>query len=222
MRKVLVFAIIFVLFNIPFLVNPATVNACTCLPYTSVKETAEFSDGVFLGKIVSTNRNEIDEFTAEFNAATYVFSVSKVWKGDMGKEVRVKTEASSAACGSFFDVDKEYVVYVNTQDGEYLTGLCNGNQEATASYIAEVTDELGSGTTPGNGPSIVPSPTDPQPPEPSIFPPGPEKPQPEAPPLITSSLLVVWMGILTVVVCGSSLTTLLLLFKVLRDRGAKV
>ncbi|MFQ5493686.1 MAG: hypothetical protein ACE5DX_06025 [Candidatus Dojkabacteria bacterium] len=81
MKKLFIFAIILALVNVPFLVDPASACTCSCMPYTSVKETAEFSDGVFLGKVVSTIRDEIDEFTTEYNAVTYIFSVSKVWNG---------------------------------------------------------------------------------------------------------------------------------------------
>lgn len=96
-------------------------------------------DAVFTGKVL-----EVDE---KYNSTTKVkLSVSETWKGVNTKEVVIYTAMDSAACGVYFEKDKDYLVYAHLEDGEYTTYLCSRTTELT--HAQSDLKELGEGTVP--------------------------------------------------------------------------
>jgi hypothetical protein len=96
-------------------------------------------DAVFTGKVLDVKE--------KFNSTTQVkLSVTETWKGVSTKEVVIYTAMDSAACGVYFEKDKEYLVYAHLEDGEYTTYLCS----RTAELLHAQSDlkELGEGTVP--------------------------------------------------------------------------
>ena len=80
---------------------------------------------VFVGKVISVDRYE--------DLQDVQFTVSKVYKGAPGQEVKVDTErvgTSEAVCGNDFRVGEEYLVYaygvVNEPGDEYSVDACGG------------------------------------------------------------------------------------------------
>ncbi len=117
----------------------STGYVCSCLPPGTPQEEMAKMDAVFSGKVLDVKE--------KFNSTTEVkISVSETWKGVTSKEVVVYTAMDSAACGVFFEKDKEYLVYAHLEDGEYTTYLCSRTAEL-AQAQADL-KELGEGTEP--------------------------------------------------------------------------
>ncbi|WP_339147583.1 MULTISPECIES: hypothetical protein [unclassified Sutcliffiella] len=113
--------------------------ACSCLPPGTPQEELAKMDAVFTGKVLDVKE--------KFNSTTQVkLSVTETWKGVSTKEVVIYTAMDSAACGVYFEKDKEYLVYAHLEDGEYTTYLCS----RTAELLHAQSDlkELGEGTVP--------------------------------------------------------------------------
>lgn len=108
-----------------------------------------------------------------FGTVLVTFRVSRVFKGELGEEVTVKTAGNSAACGYGFEEGASYVVYARAQDEGLSTGLCSGTKradDAEADFAV-----LGAGVVPvdpsnGPGAEAVGPATDPLPSEPVIAP----------------------------------------------------
>lgn len=135
--KVAVLSFFLTILSLPFF--SSTGYACSCLqPGTPQEELAKM-DAVFTGKVL-----EVDE---KYNSTTKVkLSVSETWKGVNTKEVVVYTAMDSAACGVYFEKDKDYLVYAHLEDGEYTTYLCS--RTAELAQAQSDLKELGEGTVP--------------------------------------------------------------------------
>src|SRR3989338_11606000 len=94
------------------LISISSALACSCLP-SSVKDSFSESTEVFQGKV-----NGVQD-SGELNYV--VFSVSKVWKGDLGSETKVSTAINDGMCGYNFEQGKEYTVFAN----EKHVSLCS-------------------------------------------------------------------------------------------------
>ncbi|WP_404445009.1 hypothetical protein LG307_18355 [Sutcliffiella horikoshii] len=135
--KIAVLSILLSILSLSF--YSSTGYACSCLPPGTPQEELAKMDAVFKGKVL-----EVDE---KFNSTTKVkLSVSETWKGVNSKEVVIYTAMDSAACGVYFEKDKEYLVYAHMEDGEYTTYLCSRTVELAQAHSD--LNELGEGTFP--------------------------------------------------------------------------
>ena len=135
--KIAVLSILLSILSLSF--YSSTGYACSCLPPGTPQEELAKMDAVFKGKVL-----EVDE---KFNSTTKVkLSVSETWKGVSSKEVVIYTAMDSAACGVYFEKDKEYLVYAHLEDGEYTTYLCSRTAEIPQAQSD--LKELGEGTAP--------------------------------------------------------------------------
>ena len=109
-----------------------TVLACSCRQPPPPLEALEQSDGVFHGTVVG-----IEPF-AETRLAVS-FDLHAVWKGDPTLLARITTPDNGAACGVYFEVGAEYLVYTYAFEGEHSAILCS----RTAQFSADEAAELG-------------------------------------------------------------------------------
>ena len=99
------------------LLMSAPADACRCIPPKPPKESLEKSLGVFAGKVTATK--------VQGRELLVTVAVSQSWKGTPAKEVTVRTNTSSAACGYGFKVDQEYLIYcTGEKDGVWATNIC--------------------------------------------------------------------------------------------------
>ena len=92
-------------------------DACRCRPPAPPKESLEKSLGVFEGKVTAIK--------VEGRMLLATVAVSQSWKGEPAKEVTVRTNSSSAACGVSFQEGKSYVIYcTGKNDAGWATNLC--------------------------------------------------------------------------------------------------
>ena len=60
----------------------------------------------------------------------YRFNVTRYWKGEVGMEARVFTNASSAACGRSYSKGTTYVIYGSLRDGKVRDSACSRTRSA--------------------------------------------------------------------------------------------
>ncbi|WP_053073748.1 hypothetical protein [Bacillus sp. LL01] len=143
MKLCKVVVISFLLTILSFTFFSPTGSACSCLPPGTPQEELKKMDAVFSGKVVNVKE--------KFNSTTEVkLTVKESWKGVSTKEVVIYTAMDSAACGVYFEKDKEYLVYAHLEDGEYTTYLCS--RTAELSQAQSDLQELGEGTVPTEEP----------------------------------------------------------------------
>lgn len=140
---------------------PGKVSACMCDYPRSPTEELKASSAVFTGEVVSRGYAErddgyADDFVAEFN-------VSTVWKGSVGTTIQVATASDGAACGFYFQVGGQYLVYASNDYPPYdlSTSLCNRTRPLFEA--ADDLAELGEGQSPTSiPPSAIPTPEEPE------------------------------------------------------------
>jgi HEAT repeat protein len=102
--------------------------ACTCSPPPEPLAALAKADAVFSGTAVGRrDPQEGAEIHSSMDPIDYVFATTRVWKGDFGDTVVVRTARSSASCGYSFVLGEEYLVYASRRrdDPELLgTSLC--------------------------------------------------------------------------------------------------
>jgi len=104
--------------------------ACSCAPPPPPKEALGKASAVFSGKVVRMEKPKPRQGagpirpTQAFGKVKVVIQVSRVWKGDLGKEVTLTTNASSAACGYGFRPDEVYLIYCHGEKHALSTNLC--------------------------------------------------------------------------------------------------
>ncbi|MCE9557089.1 MAG: hypothetical protein K8T91_27395 [Planctomycetes bacterium] len=93
---------------------------CTCCSQELVRSTLDGAEAVFSGTVLGMELNE------PRYSRTVTLQVERIWKGMLGKEVRVTTASDGAACGYHFEVGQKYMVYAYRSHGTTLlrTGLC--------------------------------------------------------------------------------------------------
>ncbi len=121
-------------------VAPFNVRACTCgPPPTPLDQYAEV-EAAFTGIVIGITE---DQTYPAFNNVEIL--VTGIWKGISTSIVHVLTQKSSAACGMFFVVSDEYVVYADddliTESGPWATNLCTRTRPVSAAQ--EDFDALG-------------------------------------------------------------------------------
>jgi len=112
----------------PFLVHFSTTPsyACSCIQPGSAAEELERSDFVFSGKVIEINDSNANAtIQSSADLLEVYFEVSTTWKGVDETEVRIFTERDSASCGFNFNIDDEYLVYGNENNGKKMVNLCS-------------------------------------------------------------------------------------------------
>jgi len=149
MRK---FPLIFILL-LSALATPQEVFACSCIGFTDTEEqhTASYSnaDLIIQGSAISVTEKSM--------SLVYNVSVEKVWKGQADAYIEIETANNSAACGIQLPPNESTIIFINTNDGTYHTGLCSGT---TAVDIADLAIWLDNhdGTEPEAEPEVIAGP----------------------------------------------------------------
>ena len=80
------------------------------------------SYAVFTGEVTDMERNT----ATKFGGVEITLGVKKVWKGDIGAQVQVRTAGSSAACGYSFVKGETYLVYADRDGADPMrVSLCS-------------------------------------------------------------------------------------------------
>ncbi len=121
-------------------VAPIHVRACSCgPPLTPLDQYAEV-EAAFTGVVINITE---DQTYPTFNNVEIL--VTGIWKGISTSIVHVLTPRSSAACGVFFVVTHEYVIYADDDDivesGPLSTHSCSRTRPVSAAQ--EDFDALG-------------------------------------------------------------------------------
>ena len=105
-------------------------NACRCVPPAPPKESMEKSLGVFAGEVTAVK--------TEGRMLLATVTVTQSWKGEPAKEVTVRTNSSSAACGYSFQKGNSYIIYcTGKNDAGWATNLCTRTRP-----LAQAKDDL--------------------------------------------------------------------------------
>lgn len=128
-------------------VAPREALALTCAP-TEIAFSYESADVVFEGKVISAEKNLLND------ATTYTFDVIRVWKGDVGSEIVLGQGETEMIWGYSFENGETYIVMA-VEDGEnYNLPLCGfsliapyENDEVYDDFV----NEYGEGTYQDNG-----------------------------------------------------------------------
>lgn len=126
--------------------------ACSCEEPGSVEESFNYSDAVFLGKVINTSfvtfaesikteaadsiRKNLDEnklslFDSEF-IMKVEFEITKCYKGNIFNDtIIIYTTLTSASCGyRGFEIGKDYIVYSSTKSYAFWTFMKNADENA--------------------------------------------------------------------------------------------
>ncbi|MGH1521707.1 MAG: hypothetical protein ACRBB2_04970 [Nitrosopumilus sp.] len=146
-------AISFILFLVSAVAvssDSQTVYACSCMQPLSPDEELPKYDMVFSGKVTDINNNNpLNQRDLSSDSVYVTFDADRKWKGINSDILLVKTPGSSAACGFFFEENKEYIVYATFSEEapfELLeTNLCS--RTGLFSDAIEDLQELGPGVS---------------------------------------------------------------------------
>lgn len=127
-----------------------TAHACSCVE----RELAEYADDISVAFAGSQLERTVHS-QVEDNGAALVFRVDRVYKGEAGPLIEVRTHAQGPACG--IDMEGRGTVGVAAQEwrGDLNVHLCGS--VVTAS---ELQDVFGEGYPPDESISLPPSPSD--------------------------------------------------------------
>ena len=139
MKKIIILTLTF--FGL-LLLPQIDVFACSCvdIPQTleqEIKGRLKDSKAVFSGEILKISETSQTRDVIGLDV-TVKIRLKEIWKGQLTKEVIIKTPDNSAACGYSFEVGKSYLVFAHSRKGKILaTGLCSGNR-----LLETATEEL--------------------------------------------------------------------------------
>ena len=112
-------------------------RACSCMKLTP-SEGLSSSYAVFTGEVTKIEPNT----ATKFGGVEITLQVKKVWKGDIGEQVEVRTAGSSAACGYNFVKGETYLVYADRDQADPMrVSLCS--RTALVASAQEDLDFLG-------------------------------------------------------------------------------
>ena len=120
--------------------------ACKCALQTFQAD-SDNADLIFRGIVVNKKDSVL------IGKVFYTFRVSGVWKGVASHDVTIETNNSGAACGTSFNLNKEYVIY----SSNLITTKCRRNSEFSTSadvarlnfkYISSYRENIGNDTLP--------------------------------------------------------------------------
>ncbi len=121
-----------------FVLTPAPVSACSCIPPGAPRVERDRSDAVFAGRVRSIVQVDYTLFVQ--------MEVDVSWKGADQAEIVIRTANNSAACGYAFERGKTYLVYANAdEEGALHTGICT--RTARLSDAEADVEALGAGDT---------------------------------------------------------------------------
>jgi hypothetical protein len=101
--------------------SPAYACSCAAVP---LRAQLAGADAVFTARVTTVHRED-DELLARAK-------VERVYKGDPGADVALRTTSSSAACGIAFSRGARYLVFARSEGASYRTSLCNGTTDDVA------------------------------------------------------------------------------------------
>lgn len=118
-------------------------RACSCMKLTP-SEGLTSSYAVFTGEVTTIEPNT----ATRFGGVEITLRVKKVWKGDIGAQVKVRTAGSSAACGYSFAKGETYLVYADRDEADPMrVSLCSrtaliANAQDDLDFLGKPTKEL--------------------------------------------------------------------------------
>ena len=139
MRWLLVFLIGLASFS-----HTSEARACSCMKITPA-EGLSSAYAVFIGEVTKIEPNT----ATKFGGIEITLRVSKVWKGEVGEQVKVRTAGTSAACGYRFVKGERYLVYADRDEADPMrVSLCSrtalvANAEQDLDFLGKPTQELG-------------------------------------------------------------------------------
>lgn len=99
---------------VAFSIYSSEALACTCLAPIGPAEGLKRSTAVFTGRVSTISRPFLDRVGLKNSGGYRVgFEVAKQWKGAAAKSAEVFTRLTGEACGFPFELNKEYLVYVD-------------------------------------------------------------------------------------------------------------
>ena len=101
------------------IITAAGSNACECRNM-GLSEEIKYVDQIFIGKVLNKNFIGINAY--------YLFSISKVFKGNKDYTLSIRTGLGGPDCGMLFEVGKTYLVYSHNKQ----TTRCERNALADA------------------------------------------------------------------------------------------
>jgi ankyrin repeat protein len=116
---------------------PSRAESCSCGPPLSVLEARDEAKAVFLGVVVSMSKPVLGS-DGDFGPLVFRFRVSRAWKGVRREVVDVRTAGIGTACGYFFKIGEEYLVYAYeaTREGLAATGAVTGRSDDLALWTS--------------------------------------------------------------------------------------
>jgi hypothetical protein len=122
-----------------FALAPSDSHACRCMPPRAMAERLFTYQGVFYGKAVSA-RTSGNPYTGYRHTK---FEIKRIWKGDFGRTVTVRSNKHPTACGTSFVNGASYLVFTSKINGTWSTSMCSFNVPGRAA--AGPMSELGAG-----------------------------------------------------------------------------
>jgi hypothetical protein len=107
---------------------PAPVYACSCVGPATARQVMEFSDVVFLGRVISIKAStpDVPGDWVPFTGGEVLFEVLTIWKGEPKAQYVVYTGSGMGDCGVSFTVGQIKVVFASDFGGQSLgTGSCS-------------------------------------------------------------------------------------------------
>ncbi|MDF2570686.1 MAG: hypothetical protein K0R55_2290 [Sporomusa sp.] len=146
-RTTKVLLIYLFVFGTWFVVEPLTVNACSCAEPPSIEDQLNRKTAIFKGKVLSLKKPVKGKIWSSADPVKAQFEVKTVWKGELSSQTTVYTALSSASCGyEGFEVKEEYIVFAYGDPDRLETGLCEGTK--TLASAQEELKALGGGYEP--------------------------------------------------------------------------
>ena len=102
--------------------------ACSCVEATP-EEYAEDADVVFTGVVKEIIGGDADDGVEGDDELRVRFRVKRVYKGQVRRFTRVRTNESGSLCGYPFDEGKKYTVFATRADGKLWAGSCEGTKK---------------------------------------------------------------------------------------------
>ena len=149
-RTLAVGAILLLTGGLPLLL-PTAANACSCASSATPEEAVSVSSTVFLGTPTEKTSDGFED--------TYLFDVSRVYKGDLASVTSVGTLANGNGCGTSYVLGTEQLMFVSAPydvDAEHEGYSCGPATETGFDIHAAVESVYGAGYAPraGGVPSV--------------------------------------------------------------------
>ncbi|MDQ8734214.1 hypothetical protein [Paenibacillus sp. LHD-38] len=141
-------------FSMWFVIEPLTVQACSCAGPPSVEDQLNRKTAIFTGKVLTLTKPAKGKIWSSADPVKAQMEVKTVWKGELDSQTTVYTALSSASCGyEGFEVNEEYIVFAYGDPERLETGLCGGTK--TLASAQEELKALGAGYEPSKTPSEI-------------------------------------------------------------------